>query len=147
LGIGTAAPQQRLHIAGDIIVTGSLGVNVAPNATDGRVDASNDIVAFSTSDIRLKTQITKIESSLERVNKLTGISFKWIQEPEIKKAHGYDDVYDLGVIAQEVAEVFPEAVRINKTGYFAVRYERLIPVLIEAIKELKTEVDELRRNK
>jgi hypothetical protein len=49
----------------------------------------------------------------------------------------------LGVVAQEIAEHFPEAVRTNETGYLAVRYERLIPVLVEAIKEQQQMIDQL----
>lgn len=141
VGIGTTNPLSLLHVAGDTRITsGSLGVGVAPNATDGRIDASNDIVAFSSSDLRLKENIKPIENALEKVKSLTGVEFDW--KPELKHAHGYEG-HDTGVIAQEVQEVMPTAIRTNDTGYLAVRYEKLIGLLIEANKELAARVEEL----
>ena len=140
VGIGTG-PSYRLDVSGDArILSGSLGVGVAPNATDGRIDASNDIVAFSSSDLRLKENIKPIENALEKVKSLTGVEFDW--KPELKHAHGYEG-HDTGVIAQEVQEVMPTAIRTNDTGYLAVRYEKLIGLLIEANKELAARVEEL----
>ena len=141
VGIGTTSPSYKLDVTGDIRVnTGALGVNVAPSATDGRIDASNDIVAFSSSDLRLKENIKPIENALEKVKSLTGVEFDW--KPELKHAHGYEG-HDTGVIAQEVQEVMPTAIRTNDTGYLAVRYEKLIGLLIEANKELAARVEEL----
>jgi hypothetical protein len=140
VGIG-ASPSYKLDVAGDARITsGSLGVGVAPNATDGRIDASNDIVAFSSSDLRLKENIKPIENALDKVKSLTGVEFDW--KPELKHAHGYEG-HDTGVIAQEVQEVMPTAIRTNDTGYLAVRYEKLIGLLIEANKELATRVEQL----
>jgi hypothetical protein len=116
-------------------------VGVAPNATDGRIDASNDIVAFSSSDLRLKENIKPIENALEKVKSLTGVEFDW--KPELKHAHGYEG-HDTGVIAQEVQEVMPTAIRTNDTGYLAVRYEKLIGLLIEGMKEQQLQIDELK---
>jgi hypothetical protein len=142
VGIGITAPLSLLHVAGDARITsGSLGVGVAPNATDGRIDASNDIVAFSSSDLRLKENIKPIENALEKVKSLTGVEFDW--KPELKHAHGYEG-HDTGVIAQEVQEVMPTAIRTNDTGYLAVRYEKLIGILIEGMKEQQLQIDELK---
>ncbi len=142
VGIGTTGPSSKLHVAGDARITsGSLGVGVAPNATDGRIDASNDIVAFSSSDLRLKENIKPIENALEKVKSLTGVEFDW--KPELKHAHGYEG-HDTGVIAQEVQEVMPTAIRTNDTGYLAVRYEKLIGLLIEGMKEQQLQIDELK---
>jgi hypothetical protein len=141
VGIGTTTPSYKIDVTGDVRVnTGALGVNVAPSATDGRIDASNDIVAFSSSDLRLKKNIKPIENALEKVKSLTGVEFDW--KPELKHAHGYEG-HDTGVIAQEVQEVMPTAIRTNDTGYLAVRYEKLIGLLIEANKELAARVEEL----
>ena len=68
------------------------------------------------------------------------MEFDW--KPEHKEAHGYEG-HDTGVIAQEVQEVMPSAVRTNDTGYLAVRYEKLIGLLIEANKELANRVEYL----
>lgn len=120
----------------------SLGVNVSPSGTAGRIDASNDIVAYSSSDERLKQNITPIENALDKVKSLTGVEFDW--KPEYKQAHGYEG-HDTGIIAQQVQEVMPSAVRTNDTGFLAVRYEKLIGLLIEANKELAARVEELEK--
>jgi hypothetical protein len=121
---------------------GALGVGVVPSATIGRIDASNDIVAYSSSDKRLKENITPIANALDKVKALTGVEFDW--KPEHKAAHGYEG-HDTGVIAQEVKEIMPSAVRENETGFLAVRYEKLIGLLIEAVKEQQAEIDELKK--
>ena len=118
----------------------SLGVNVAASATAGRIDAGNDIVAYSSSDERLKENIVPIQNALDKVKSLTGVEFDW--KPEHKDAHGYEG-HDTGVIAQQVQQVIPTAVRTNETGFLAVRYEKLIGLLIEANKELAARVEEL----
>jgi len=150
-GIGTTASAGiRLHVNGDTLMqNGSLGVGVNPNATDGRIDASNDIVAFSTSDRRLKENITPIANALDKVKALTGVEFDWIEET--KHVHGYEG-HDTGVIAQEVKDVMPTAIRENESGYLSVRYEKLIGLLIEANKELaeqvanqQSQIDELKK--
>jgi hypothetical protein len=121
---------------------GALGVGIVPSATTGRIDASNDIVAYSSSDKRLKENITPIANALDKVKALTGVEFDW--KPEHKEAHGYEG-HDTGVIAQEVKEIMPSAVRENETGFLAVRYEKLIGLLIEANKELANRVEELEK--
>jgi hypothetical protein len=120
----------------------ALGVNIAPSATAGRIDASNDIVAYSSSDERLKENITPIANALDKVKSLTGVEFDW--KPEHKEAHGHEG-HDTGIIAQQVLGVMPTAVRTNDTGYLAVRYEKLIGLLIEANKELAARVEELEK--
>jgi hypothetical protein len=124
-----------------LIQTGALGVGVNPDPTDGRIDASNDIVAFNSSDRRLKENITPIANALEKVRSLTGVEFDW--KEETKKAHGHSG-RDTGVIAQEVQAIMPTAVRTNNTGYLAVRYEKLIGLLIEGMKEQQAQIDELK---
>lgn len=143
VGIATNNPLSRLHVVGDArIASGSLGVGVAPNATDGRVDASNDIVAYSTSDQRLKENVMPIENALEKVKTLTGVEFDW--KEKTAHVHGYHG-HDVGIIAQDVQAVLPEAVRTNESGYLSVRYEKMIALLIEANKELAARVEELEK--
>jgi hypothetical protein len=143
VGINTTTPGSTLHVVGDVLIqTGALGVGVNPSATDGRIDAGNDIVAFSTSDKRLKENITPIANALEKVRSLTGVEFDW--KEETKSVHGYEG-HDVGVIAQDVQAVLPEAVRTNDTGYLSVRYEKMIALLIEANKELATRVEQLEK--
>ena len=143
VGINTTTPGSTLHVIGDVLIqTGALGVGVNPNATDGRIDASNDIVAFSTSDKRLKENITPIANALEKVRSLTGVEFDW--KEETKSVHGYEG-HDVGVIAQDVQAVLPEAVRTNDSGYLSVRYEKMIALLVEANKELADRVEQLEK--
>jgi hypothetical protein len=128
-------------IQGDVKISGgSLGVGVTANETDGRIDASNDIVAYSSSDKRWKTNIKIIESPLEKLQKLSGVEFDWIED---SKLHG-NSGNDVGVIAQEVELVLPQAVQTRDTGMKAVRYEKIIPLLIETIKEQQKQIDDLK---
>lgn len=138
-----AGAVDQVNLNKKVLVNGvALGVNVAPSATAGRIDASNDIVAYSSSDERLKENITPIENALDKVKSLTGVEFDW--KPEYKHAHGYEG-HDTGIIAQQVEAVMPSAVRTNDTGFLAVRYEKLIGLLIEANKELAARVEELEK--
>jgi hypothetical protein len=86
----------------------------------------------STSDIKLKTNVTQIRNSIKKISQLNGVSFNWKNTNKPS----------LGVIAQEVEKVFPELVNDSETK--TVNYNGLIGVLIEAIKELKGEVEELK---
>ena len=141
LVIGAGAFDQ-VQLNKKVLVSGAaLGVNVAASATAGRIDASNDIVAYSSSDERLKHNITPIENALDKVKSLTGVEFDW--KPEYKHAHGYEG-HDTGIIAQQVQEVIPSAVRTNDTGFLAVRYEKLIGLLVEGMKEQQAQIEELK---
>jgi hypothetical protein len=155
VGVNNTSPSYRLDVSGSArINVGALGVNVAPNATNGRIDASNDIVAYS-SDKRLKTNIQLIENPLDKIGKLNGFTYHW--NDKAAKLANYDINESLvGVYAQEVQAVLPEAVKLapfdndgnNKSisgeNYLTVQYEKIVPLLIEAIKELKAEIDILK---
>jgi hypothetical protein len=148
LGIGNTVPAYRLDVTGDArISSGSLGVGVNPNSTDGRGDFSNDVVAYSTSDKRLKENIKPLDSALDKVLQISGVEFDWkeLTEEEKKTIHG-NQGHDVGVIAQEIEEVLPEVVTTRDSGYKAVKYEKIVPLLIEAIKELKQEINELKNS-
>lgn len=137
-----AGAVDQINLNKKVYVNGvALGVNVSPSATAGRIDASNDIVAYSSSDERLKYNITPIENALDKVKSLTGVEFDW--KPEYKHAHGYEG-HDTGIIAQQVQEVIPSAVRTNDTGFLAVRYEKLIGLLVEGMKEQQAQIEELK---
>jgi Chaperone of endosialidase len=103
---------------------------------NGELRVTQDIVAFYTSDQRLKDNIIPIENSLSKVLSISGNTYTW-NEKSNKKGD------DVGVIAQEVLEVLPEAVVTRDNGYLAVDYQKLVPLLIEAIKDLSTEVENL----
>lgn len=125
---------------GDNIRINSLGVGVAASATTGRIDASNDIVGFSSSDIRLKKDVSILENATEALSKLRGVSYVW--DPQSFEVHGYTGK-DYGIIAQDVEKVFPEMVQHRDNGYLAVRYERLIGVLVAAVNEQSKRIQEL----
>ena len=123
----------------------SLGVGTAASGTAGEIRATNNITAYF-SDERLKTRLGEIVNALEKVSKLSGFYY----EPnEIAQALGYDKVREVGVSAQEVQSVLPEIVVPAPIDdkYLTVRYEKLVPLLIEAIKELKAEVEELKKSR
>ena len=116
----------------------SLGVGTAAPTTAGLIRATNDVVAFYSSDKRLKDNIKPIEGALDKVCKLGGYEFDWNAKQDVYEGH------DIGVIAQEVEAVFPELVTDRDNGFKAVKYEKLVPALIEAIKELKNEIELLK---
>lgn len=92
---------------------------------------AGDIVAFWTSDKNLKDNIKNIEAPLEKVTQLNGVTFDWNEKQSLHEGS------DVGVIAQDVEKIIPEAVTTRDDGYKAVKYEKIIPLLIESIKELK----------
>ena len=116
-------------------------------SSNGDFHANNDIVAFSTtaSDMRLKTDIEPITDALEKINALTGYTF----------TYDYNGRKSAGLLAQEVEEVLPSAVvdkkLVFKTDdnqeYKTLQYDQTIALLVQSIKELKSEVDILKRNK
>ena len=114
-------------ITGDTVITGILSV-------------TDDITAFYSSDARLKDDITPIEDPLNKVQSLSGNTYTW-NEKSNKEGE------DVGVIAQEVQEVLPEAVTVRGDGYLAVDYHKIIPLLVEAVKELTEKVATLEGDK
>ena len=115
----------------------SLGIGTAAPGTTGLIRATNDVVAYYSSDERLKDNIQPIEDALGKVEAMGGYSFDWNDKQEVYEGH------DVGVIAQEVQAVLPELVETRDSGFLAVKYEKLTAVLIEAVKELSARVKEL----
>jgi hypothetical protein len=109
-----------------------------------------DVQAYYASDISLKNNITIITDPLTKVNSIRGVEFDW--SDEYLATRGGEDSYfirkhDVGVIANEIEKVLPEAVGVREDGIKAVKYERIVPLLIEAIKELSREIEELKKGK
>ena len=134
---------------------GSLGIGTAASGTAGEIRATNQITSYY-SDERLKEDIVEIQDALEKVMALRGVTYK---PNSIAESLGYKKQNEVGVIAQDVEKVLPEAVKpapfdimlfenteISKSGqnYKTVQYEKLVPLLIEAIKELNKEVQQLK---
>jgi len=112
-------------MSGSTVISGSLSV-------------TGDITAYSTSDERLKGNLTPILDSLDKIGEIQGYEYDWIENE-----HHQNTGHDIGVIAQEIEKIAPEAVTTRDNGYKAVRYEKLIPILIQAIKELNDKVSKL----
>lgn len=116
------------------------------NMTNGDFTAAGNVTAYS--DPRLKTNIRKIDSALDKVVSLNGVKFQWIESSVI----GNPGKEDYGILSNEVAEIAPELVvdsifeSEDGDKYKTVAYDKLVPFLIEAIKELKAEIDELKKN-
>ena len=125
----------------------SLGVGTAASGTAGEIRATNNISAYYSSDARLKENIQEIPNALASLDKIRGVTFDWTDE--FIKDHGGEDDYfvrkhDVGVIAQEIQAVLPEVVAEREDGYLAVKYDRIVALLIQAIKEQQQQIDELR---
>ena len=132
-----------------VITAGGLGVegnihNGGNIVTGGSVTAGGDVIAFSSSDMTLKEDISPIEDALGLINSLSGNTFTWKPEAGIMGNSGMDT----GIIAQEVEALnLPGISKRRGDGTLGVRYDRLIPVLIEAVKELSAKVKSLESNK
>ena len=132
------------NVSGSAPSTGSFGhLVIAKDAHIGEdVLADGDVVAYNSSDIRLKDNIQVIQGSLDKIGDIRGVEFDWNDKsPGWARERGHD----VGVIAQEVEKVLPEVVVKRKSGYLGVDYKRLIPLLVESIKELKQEVENLKK--
>ena len=144
---GTTTPTlslpQSIHTAASVQF-GSFGVGTAASGTTGEIRATNNITAYY-SDDRLKTKLGNIENALDKVMALNGF---YHEANETAQALGYEPIREVGVSAQEVDKVLPEVVAPAPIDpqYMTVRYERLVPLLIEAIKELKAEIDSIKKS-
>ncbi len=121
VGIGTTSPSTKLYVNGDITANSVAG----------------------TSDIRFKTNIRPVVNALDKIKALRGVYFNWNQNAFPEKEFGAQD--ELGFIAQEVEKVVPEIVTKDKTQeeYRSVKYDKLVALLVEAIKEQQKQIDSL----
>ena len=121
-----------------LVVTGGVGIGNKLYVT-GDIVGSADLIAYNGSDRRWKDNITPIEDPLAKVMSISGNTFEWNESSD-------KEGLDTGVIAQEIESLgIPGIVTTRENGYKAVRYDRLIPLLIEAIKELNAKVDDLHK--
>jgi len=121
VGIGTTAPTTKLYVNGDITANSIAG----------------------TSDIRFKINIRPVKNALNKVKALRGVYFNWNQKAFPEKEFGEGD--ELGFIAQEVEQIVPEIVSKDKTkdAYRSIKYDKLVALLVEAIKEQQKQIDSL----
>ncbi len=95
-------------------------------------------LAFTYQNERLKDNVTPISNPIEKLKSIGGYEFDWNENHE-----EYNGQHDIGVIAQEIEAVLPEIVITRENGYKAVRYEKIISLLIESNKDLLRRVEEL----
>jgi hypothetical protein len=136
----------------------SLGIGTPASGVQGEIRALKTITSWY-SDERLKSNIELIPNALEKVDSLRGVTFN---ANPLAESFGFDsNQKEVGVIAQDVQKILPEAVKpapfdrmifegsdMSKSGeeYMTVQYERLVPLLVEAIKQLNREVNILKEN-
>lgn len=96
---------------------------------------------FAGSDLRFKENISPINNSVEKIKSLEAIKYNY--KKEFQEQNGFSGTAQLGLIAQELSAVFPEAVAKDSNGYLRVNYQALVPVLIESIQSLNSRVVEL----
>ena len=128
---------RNLFLSGNVSV-GNVTIDQA-NVTADNIIAKDDLVAASSSDNALKDKVMKIDTAIDKVELIGGYEFVWNNNIGDMRA----GTPDYGVIAQEIENVLPHAVDINSRGYKTVNYNSLIPLLIEAVKELSDRVKEL----
>ncbi len=137
LFVGSATGNLLPKTGSNLTFNGSSGLL----SVGGAITATGDITAFASSDIALKENLINIPNPLEKISKISGYMFDW-------KDHKDPDVlgegHDVGIIAQEIEKVLPEVVITRANGKKAVNYQKIIPLLVESIKELKTELDDLK---
>lgn len=120
-----------------LVTSGSNLTKLMKLSGSGQLDIAGDVVAlstFSTSDIKLKKDIKPILNGLEKTSLLNPVEFYWIDSNK----------HDYGVIAQEIEKDYPELVTVSMDGHKVVKYNSLIPILISAINELKSQLEVLK---
>jgi len=130
--IGTLTVAQ-VDIEADLNITDGTSTKYTFSRTSGDFTATGDVTAFS--DARLKKNIESIPAALEKVSAINGVTYERTDLEGVRQA---------GVLAQEVEAVLPEVVLTNEEGIKSVAYGNLVGLLIEAIKELKEEVETLK---
>jgi hypothetical protein len=161
LVIGGASQNNTIDFGTDDVIlfdidnTEVFRVDAAGVDVIGAITATGDITAYS-SDKRLKTNIEIINDPLSKINKLSGFTYDWARDKCIIAGFDANDEKQIGVFAQDVQSVIPEAVKLapfdrddngnSKSGdnYLTVQYEKIVPLLIESIKEQQKQINELR---
>jgi hypothetical protein len=127
-------------------VSTSLGVGVSASGSAGDVRAIGNVTAYYSSDARLKENIQPIEDALLLIEHISGVRYDWTDD-FVEQSGGEDGYFirknDIGLIAQEVQSILPEAVAEKPDGYLGVQYDKVIPLLVECIKDLSAKVAKL----
>lgn len=165
---GTITGVSSVNVSGTLTATG-LDINGAGDIsgtlyvggvlTGGSSATFTGDVTANTSDERLKTNVRKIDNALEKVSQINGVYYNFTDEA-LELNHTLDKEEQVGLLAQEVQSVLPHIIKpapfdidkesgesISGENYLTIQYEKIVPLLLEAIKELKAEVEELKKNK
>ena len=134
-------------ITSTTITTNNNAINAGSgNITGGTISGSTlrstgDVVAYFVSDSRLKENKVPLSNSVDKLQKIEAYSFDWKEvDDNICTRRGHD----VGLLAQEVREILPEAILERDNGYLSLDYIKMIPLLVSSIKELKAEIELLK---
>ena len=155
VGVGKMIPTYKLEVEGTFGVSGnsefgggygSTGVDISSAgviSADGDIRSDGNVVAYYSSDIRLKENLIIIDNAIDKINQLSGYTFKW-KDTEDRPEELYNE-REAGIIAQDVVKVLPEAVKERSDGYLAIKYEQMIPLLIEGVKGQQKQIEDLQQ--
>jgi len=129
--------RTNTHIIGDN-VSSTVDHAFYVGCTNG-LYCDGDVIAYSSSDERLKDNITPLSGCLNKVLSLDAIEFDWNDNQQTYSGH------DIGLIAQQVQEIAPEIVTQRKDGFLAMKYEKVIPLLVGATQEQDAQINELEK--
>lgn len=113
-----------------------IGCDLSIKGSSYTISSNKDVIAYSTSDLNLKDNIKKIEKSEKQIKSINAVSFEWKNNPNSR---------DIGLIAQEIKEVIPEAVKERSDGFLAVDYKKIIPLLVYKIKKSQEKINKLNK--
>lgn len=130
----------KILTVGDAYFIGNVGIGIAPDPSyklyvSGKL-RTNGI--NETSDIRFKENILLINYALDKIMKINGVTYEWRRDeyPEMN----FTTQRQYGIIAQDLQVVVPELVDTDSSGYKSIQYTHIIPILIEAIKEMEAQI-------
>ena len=139
-GANNNIPSNRsnVHIIGDNVTAAAIDDRFYVGCING-LHCDGDVVAYSTSDERLKDNIVPISGCLEKVLSLDAVEFDWNENQQTYSGH------DIGLIAQQVQKIAPEIITERENGYLAMKYEKIIPLLVGATQEQDAQINELEK--
>lgn len=131
--------KNGMWVGGELEALGIVSSSIVSSSIEslGNIEARGDIIAFSSSDERLKDNIQTIKNSLSKILSLDAVEFDWNNKQSTHSGH------DIGLIAQQVEKVAPELVNTRNSGYLAIKYDKLTSLLVGAIKEQQEQIKAL----
>lgn len=143
IGINITSPTTNFGVSGTTYLSGITGIGASPNASYALYVGGNaySTGTWGTSDARFKENVQTLAGLLAKVDQLRPVTFTWKKDSFAAKGNEGEQI---GVIAQEVEAVFPDLVKTGADGYKAVAYDKLSVLLLGAVKELKSDNDNLK---